>query len=91
MDVHSIKIDLEHAEALKRMEELSSAKPGTPEGAELESLIICLERYQKARSQIWPSAVVDEKALEALWKKGAEAWKNVESATEWVEKLRGNS
>ena len=33
---------------------------------------------------------VDEKALELLWKKGREAWKDVKSATGWVEELRGN-
>jgi hypothetical protein len=33
---------------------------------------------------------VDEKALESLWAKGAEAWKGVGSATDWVEKIRGN-
>ncbi len=34
---------------------------------------------------------VDERALENLWKKGREAWRDVASATEWVESLRGNS
>lgn len=34
--------------------------------------------------------VVDEEALSLMWKKGSEAWKDVGSATEWVEKLRGN-
>lgn len=33
---------------------------------------------------------VDEQALAALWCKGREAWKDVESATGWVESLRGN-
>jgi hypothetical protein len=37
------------------------------------------------------STEVDEEALAAMWTKGAEAWKDVESATEWVEKLRGNA
>ncbi len=32
----------------------------------------------------------DERALELLWKKGRIAWKEVESATGWVEDLRGN-
>jgi len=36
------------------------------------------------------SKEVDEEALTNLWKKGAEAWKNVSSATDWVETLRGN-
>jgi hypothetical protein len=36
------------------------------------------------------SAEVDEDALNTLWEKGREAWKDVESATDWVERLRGN-
>jgi hypothetical protein len=36
------------------------------------------------------SADVDEEALKSLWEKGREAWKDVESATDWVERLRGN-
>ena len=34
---------------------------------------------------------VDKRALENLWKKGREAWRDVASATGWVESLRGNS
>lgn len=33
---------------------------------------------------------VDEQALAALWDKGIKAWKDVKSATGWVEALRGN-
>jgi len=36
------------------------------------------------------STDVDEDALARLWQKGREAWKNVKSATGWVEELRGN-
>jgi hypothetical protein len=36
------------------------------------------------------SADVDEDALKSLWEKGRDAWKDVESPTDWVEKLRGN-
>jgi hypothetical protein len=32
----------------------------------------------------------DEKALASLWRNGREAWKDVKSATDWVEKMRGN-
>ena len=32
----------------------------------------------------------DEPALAALWQKGRNAWRNVQSATGWVETLRGN-
>jgi hypothetical protein len=33
---------------------------------------------------------VDEQALEFLWRKGRVAWRDVRSAAEWVEALRGN-
>lgn len=36
------------------------------------------------------TAEVDEPALAALWQKGRNAWRNVQSATGWVETLRGN-
>jgi hypothetical protein len=32
----------------------------------------------------------DEQALASLWEKGRKAWKDVKSATNWVESLRGN-
>jgi hypothetical protein len=34
---------------------------------------------------------VDEQSLAALWQKGREAWKEVQSAAGWVESLRGNT
>jgi hypothetical protein len=36
------------------------------------------------------STEVDDEVLATLWKKGSQAWKNVESATDWVESIRGN-
>jgi hypothetical protein len=33
---------------------------------------------------------VDEQALASLWEKGVKAWRDVKSATGWVEALRGN-
>ncbi len=32
----------------------------------------------------------DEQALANLWQKGRETWRDVASAAEWVESLRGN-
>lgn len=32
----------------------------------------------------------DEKELALLWEKGGKAWKNLKSASVWVEDLRGN-
>ncbi len=37
-----------------------------------------------------PPEAVDRAELEAFWREGREAWKNVPSATRWVEELRGN-
>jgi hypothetical protein len=37
------------------------------------------------------SGEVDEQALAELWKKGREAWKDIDSPSAWVESLRGNS
>ena len=37
-----------------------------------------------------PLHQADERALEILWAKGQKAWKDVKSATGWVEELRGN-
>ena len=36
------------------------------------------------------SAQVDESALNTLWENGKKAWKDVPSASNWVESLRGN-
>lgn len=36
------------------------------------------------------SMEVDEQALASLWEKGVKAWKDVKSATGWVEEMRGN-
>jgi len=33
----------------------------------------------------------DERKLADLWRKGRVAWRDVASATDWVELLRGNS
>jgi hypothetical protein len=35
--------------------------------------------------------LADERALAELWRKGREAWRDVPSAVDWVEELRGNS
>ena len=36
------------------------------------------------------STEVDEQALTTLWRKGRDAWKDVSSASQWVEEMRGN-
>ena len=41
-----IKTEAEHAEAMARVEEIFDAKPGTPEGDELELLTMLVEQYE---------------------------------------------
>jgi len=42
-----IKTEADHAAALERIEELFSAKPGTPEGDELDLLVTLVELYEE--------------------------------------------
>lgn len=39
---------------------------------------------------VQPNALVDENALQKLWQSGNEAWRDVVSASDWVEELRGH-
>ena len=41
-----IKTTVEHERALERIEELFTAKPGTPDGDELELLLLLVETYE---------------------------------------------
>jgi HTH-type transcriptional regulator/antitoxin HigA len=43
-----IKTEAQHREALARIEKLFDAKPGTPEGNELELLTVLVEQFEKA-------------------------------------------
>jgi HTH-type transcriptional regulator/antitoxin HigA len=47
-----IKTTEEHDQALARIEELFSAKPGTPEGDELELLVLLVETYEAKKFPI---------------------------------------
>lgn len=47
-----IKTTEEHDQALARIEELFSAKPGTPEGDELELLVLLVEAYEAEKFPI---------------------------------------
>lgn len=47
-----IKTTEEHDQALARIEELFSAKPGTPEGDELELLVLLVETYEAEKFPI---------------------------------------
>jgi HTH-type transcriptional regulator/antitoxin HigA len=52
MNAKLIKTDTDHAEALKRIEAIFSAKPGTPEGDELELLVHLVEEYESTKYPI---------------------------------------
>ncbi len=45
---------------------------------------IKLVRYVK------PGNAVDQRTMEELWRKGKQAWAGIQSASRWVEELRGN-
>jgi HTH-type transcriptional regulator/antitoxin HigA len=47
-----IKTTEEHDQALARIEEFFSAKPGTPEGDELELLVLLVETYEAEKFPI---------------------------------------
>ena len=53
-----IKTTAEHERALARIEELFTAKPGTPKGDELELLILLVETYEAKEFPIdWPDPI----------------------------------
>ena len=79
-------------------------RPLTPDTVDLATLRGFLEEVEKlaqhprtkalsdVRTIQYPPSTneVDERALENLWEKGRVAWRDVPSATDWVESLRGN-
>lgn len=54
MNVRLIKTDAEHAAALARIEMIFDARPGTPDGDELELLVHLVEGYEAAHHSIDP-------------------------------------
>ncbi|HEY0072889.1 MAG TPA: transcriptional regulator [Abditibacteriaceae bacterium] len=58
MKAKVIKTPQEHEAALARIEEIFGARPGTPEGDELELLSLLVELYEAEQFPIeWPDAV----------------------------------
>lgn len=47
MKIKPIKTDKDYNQALERLEEIFDAKPGTPEGDELDVLSMLIEKYEK--------------------------------------------
>ena len=54
MNIHPIRNDADHADALKRMEALWSAHPGSDDAAELDALATLIEAYEAKRFAIPP-------------------------------------
>lgn len=46
-DIKEIKTEEEYEQILKRIEEIFNAEPGTPEGNELDYLVVLIEKYEK--------------------------------------------
>jgi HTH-type transcriptional regulator / antitoxin HigA len=56
MKAKVIKNEAEHTEALARIEEIFDAKPGTPEGDELELLTLLVDRFER---EVYPIELPD--------------------------------
>ena len=63
MKLKPIKNDRELNRAIKRIDELWGAKPGTPKGDELDVLMLLVEKYEDERYTIPPSDPIDREAL----------------------------
>ena len=57
MDIRPIHTDEDDAAALRRIDALWNAAPGTPEGDELDVLIALVARYEEGR---WPTPRIDK-------------------------------
>jgi len=62
MDIRPIRTDSDHKEALREIERLWGAEPGTPEGDKLDVLATLVEAYENNR---WPSDALTP--LDILW------------------------
>src|SRR5258708_676997 len=54
MDIHPVRNDRDHARALKRVEKLWGARPGTSAAAELEVLALLIDSYEAKQHPIEP-------------------------------------
>ena len=59
MQIRPIKTNTDHRTALKEIERLMDAKPGTPAGDRLEILTTLVERYESLHEPIDPPNPVD--------------------------------
>ena len=51
MEIHPIRNDDDHVAALKEIERLWGAAPGTEDGEKLDTLATLVEKYEESR---WP-------------------------------------
>ena len=59
MDIHPIRNDRDHARALKRVEKLWGARPGTPAAEELEVLATLIDSYEAKHHPVEPPDPID--------------------------------
>ncbi len=59
MEIRPVKTKADHRAALKEIERLMDAKPGTPSGDRLEVLTTLVERYESQHEPIAPPNPVD--------------------------------
>jgi HTH-type transcriptional regulator/antitoxin HigA len=59
MNIHPIRNDRDHARAIKRMEMLWGARPGTRAAEELEVLATLIDSYESKRHPIDPPDPID--------------------------------
>jgi HTH-type transcriptional regulator/antitoxin HigA len=59
MDIHPIRNDRDHARALKRVEKLWGARPGTLAAEELEVLATLIDAYEAKHHPIEPADPID--------------------------------
>lgn len=52
MEIKILKTEEEYLKALKRLEEIFQAKPGTPEGDEMELLCLVVRKYEEEKYPI---------------------------------------
>ncbi len=54
MDIKLIKTEEEYRQALKRIDKIFHAQPGTPSGDELELLLFLIEKYEDENTGAFP-------------------------------------
>lgn len=57
--IHPIHTDEDHAAALREIEQLWNAEPGTPDGDRLDILFLLVEAYEKEHFPIAPPDPID--------------------------------